>query len=58
MAYEMSAPGILGEITGQRFLENQLMGAWGSGPFDNDDAADFVADLVGLPAAGCRPTST
>jgi hypothetical protein len=21
------------------------MGAWGSGPFDNDDALDFVADL-------------
>jgi len=28
------------------------MGAWGSGPFDNDAAADFVAALVGLPAAG------
>lgn len=28
------------------------MGAWGSGPFDNDDAADFVADLIGMAAAG------
>ena len=22
------------------------MGTWGAGPFDNDDAADFVGDLV------------
>jgi hypothetical protein len=51
-AYEMPAPGIIGAITGQRFPENLLMGAWGSGSLDNDDAADFVADLVGLPAAG------
>ncbi|MGL5443372.1 MAG: DUF4259 domain-containing protein, partial [[Mycobacterium] stephanolepidis] len=21
------------------------MGAWGAGPFDNDDAADFLGDL-------------
>jgi hypothetical protein len=28
------------------------MGAWDSGPFDNDDAADFVTDLLGMPAAG------
>jgi hypothetical protein len=24
------------------------VGAWGSGPFDNDDAADFVDELDGL----------
>jgi hypothetical protein len=24
---------------------------WGSGPFDNDDAADFVADLTGMASA-------
>ncbi len=28
------------------------MGAWGSGPFDNDDAADFVGDLMGMASAG------
>jgi Domain of unknown function (DUF4259) len=28
------------------------MGAWDIGPFDNDDAADFVADLSEMPAAG------
>jgi hypothetical protein len=28
------------------------MGAWDIGPFDNDDAADFLADLSGTPAAG------
>lgn len=25
------------------------MGAWGSGPFDNDDAADFLGDLSDIP---------
>src|SRR3954470_16325508 len=24
----------------------QIMGAWGSGPFDNDDAADLAGDLA------------
>jgi Domain of unknown function (DUF4259) len=28
------------------------MGAWDIGPFDNDDAADFLAGLSGTPAAG------
>jgi len=28
------------------------VGAWGSGPFDNDDAADFVGDLLDMPSAG------
>ncbi len=27
------------------------MGAWGSGPFDNDDAADLAGDLSDLTAA-------
>jgi hypothetical protein len=27
------------------------MGAWGSGPFDNDDAADFAGDLAELTEA-------
>jgi Domain of unknown function (DUF4259) len=26
------------------------MGAWGVGPFENDDALDFLADLSELPA--------
>ena len=26
------------------------MGAWGAGPFDNDDAMDFVGDLSDVPA--------
>ena len=26
------------------------MGAWGAGPFENDDAADFAAELEGLDA--------
>ena len=28
------------------------MGAWGSGPFDNDDAADFAGDLSDLTDSG------
>jgi Domain of unknown function (DUF4259) len=32
--------------------EGALVGAWGSGPFDNDDAADFVEDLQGVATAG------
>src|SRR6266851_3751006 len=36
-----------GKSQASDFPENLLMGAWGSGPLDNDDA-----DLVGLPAAG------
>ena len=28
------------------------MGAWGSGPFDNDDAADLLTELAGMDAAG------
>jgi hypothetical protein len=28
------------------------MGAWGTGPFDNDDAADFAGDLAELTEAG------
>ena len=27
------------------------MGAWGHGPFDNDDAQDFVLDLIDAPVA-------
>jgi hypothetical protein len=27
------------------------MGAWGTGPFDNDDAMDFVGDLTDEPAS-------
>ena len=27
------------------------MGAWGSGPFDNDDAMDFVGGLADAPGA-------
>jgi hypothetical protein len=29
-----------------------LMGAWGSGPFDNDDAADLLTELAGMDAVG------
>jgi len=28
------------------------MGAWGAGPFQNDDALDFLAELNELPPAG------
>jgi hypothetical protein len=28
------------------------MGAWGNGPFDNDDAADLLAELAGMNAVG------
>jgi hypothetical protein len=28
------------------------MGTWGTGPFDNDDAADFCGDLDHLDAPG------
>ena len=28
------------------------MGAWGSGPFDNDDAADLLSELAGMGPAG------
>lgn len=28
------------------------VGAWGSGPFDNDDAADFLGDLSEIPPSG------
>jgi hypothetical protein len=30
------------------------MGAWGAGPFDNDDARGFVNELVELPAGEAR----
>ncbi|MFC0540866.1 DUF4259 domain-containing protein [Kutzneria chonburiensis] len=30
------------------------MGAWGAGPFDNDDAADFVGDIGRLGEADRR----
>jgi hypothetical protein len=38
------------------------MGAWGTGPFDNDDAVDFVRDLaetlpenrIGMLSGLCR----
>jgi hypothetical protein len=37
----------------------QHMGAWGAGPFRNDDALDFLAELSELPPAemGSRITS-
>jgi len=28
------------------------MGAWGTGPFDNDDAADLLTELAGMDAGG------
>lgn len=28
------------------------VGPWGHGPFDNDDAQDFVLDLANAPTAG------
>jgi len=31
------------------------MGAWGSGPFENDDAMDFVGALAGAPASETLP---
>ena len=30
------------------------MGAWGSGPFDNDDASDWIIDLDGADAGVVR----
>jgi hypothetical protein len=30
-------------------LENRKMGAWGAGSFENDDAADWLADFCGAP---------
>jgi hypothetical protein len=30
----------------------ELMGAWGSGPFDNDDAADFTSELAEVADPG------
>jgi hypothetical protein len=35
-----------------RILGGALMGAWGNGPFDNDDAADLLTELAGIDAAG------
>ena len=29
-----------------------IAGAWGAGPFDNDDAADWLADFGASPGAG------
>jgi hypothetical protein len=35
-----------------RILGGALIGAWGNGPFDNDDAADLLAELAGMDAVG------
>jgi hypothetical protein len=33
------------------------MGAWGTGPFDNDDAADFIGDVLMRPVDGVNSNS-
>jgi hypothetical protein len=35
-----------------RFVGGALMGAWGIGPFDNDDAGDLLAELAGMNGLG------